>query len=82
MVTTRELQIMAQSQLQRAIEICSLVGFPEGMTNRDVQIDYIVKKLTPRLVLSLLENVEKIVEGIRHEEARDKTTKEDMFPIG
>lgn len=62
MTTIKDLTILSQSQLQRAIEICKLIGFPVKIKDQEypIKLEYIVKTLTPWLMEQSLENVIKV----------------------
>lgn len=54
-------RILAQSQLERAIEMCALVGFSDELTTPNEKVDFIVNKLTPYLMRKTLKNSEDLL---------------------
>lgn len=63
-ITVRDLQIICQSQTQRAIELCTLCGFPEDKTTPQAKMTYIMTQLTPWLVKQQVKMVDKLVEEL------------------
>jgi hypothetical protein len=61
-LTYKDLQIICQSQTQRAIELCTLCGFPEDKTTPQAKMTYIMTQLTPWLVKQQLLNVDKLID--------------------
>lgn len=57
-ITQKDAQIMSQSQLQRAIELVDLIGFPETVKTQNEKLLYITDKLTPFLVRRVIRNAE------------------------
>lgn len=51
-------EILAQSQLQRAIELTSAIGFPVGIDTFESKADFITRKLTKALIQTTLDNAD------------------------
>ena len=66
----KDCSIMAQSQLQRAIEITELTGFPEGVNTPKEQIKYLTDRVTPWLIKKCIDNaldhVDYLAESIKN----------------
>lgn len=58
MLTFKDRLILAQSQLQRAIEVTQLCGFPEELNDATYKqkMKYITQDLTPKLMKVTVQN--------------------------
>ena len=58
-IMKKDVQIICQSQTQRAIELLSLIGFPEGINNPKDKVAFTFD-ITEKLVRKQFELVEKL----------------------
>ena len=56
MLTFKDRLILAQSQLDRAINLVDSVGFPERVRTFGEKMEYITKELTPKLMKITVNN--------------------------
>jgi len=54
-ITSKDLLIITQSQTQRALEITTLLGFPERVKSYADKVKYITEELTPYLVKKIVQ---------------------------
>lgn len=64
MITSKDTMILAQSQIQRAIELCGLIGFPETVKTQQQKLVYITRTLTPFLMKEVVKNADKVLEEV------------------
>ena len=56
MLTLKDRLILAQSQLERAIELTQVVGFPDGVETYSQKMKYVTQELTPKLIKITIAN--------------------------